>query len=169
MASAACAESQAEQVRDARMEQANARADATEKNVEQSAEAREKSLKLEYDARQEAIAREKQPAAGATQDLNDIAKVRALYRTQAATRVDKLGVRIHEAAQKIDVLGSKAPTTLRTELSTATTEHDTLKQDIDKLDNSRTTDWESLKSQIDQRLSSLDARVSDLNDSIEKV
>lgn len=165
----ACAESQAEQVKDARMEQAEARAKVNAENVDDAAKAREKSIDRAYDARDESIGRANQPDENAKQDLNDISKDRAMYQSQAQTRVDKLGVRINEAAQKIEVLGSKAPTSLRTELQTATTEHNLLKHDIDALNNTRTTDWESLKSEIDNRLSALDKRLKSLNDKIEDV
>jgi hypothetical protein len=167
MASAACAESQAEQVKDARMEQAEARAKVDEENVERASKAREKSIDGAYDARDESIGQANRPDENATQDLNDISKDRAKYQSQAQTRVDKLGVRINEAAKKIEVLGSRAPTSLRTELQTATTEHNLLKHDIETLNNTKTTDWEALKSDIDNRLSALDTRLKNLNDKIE--
>jgi chromosome segregation ATPase len=166
MAGAACAESQADQVKDARMEQAEARAKTNEENVEQASKAREKSIDGAYDARDESIGQANRPDENATQTLNGISKDRAQYQSQAKTRLDKLGVRINEAAQKIEVLGSRAPTNLRTELQTATTEHNLLKNDIDTLNNTRTTDWESLKSEIDNRLSGLDTRLKNLNDKI---
>src|ERR1700712_3837167 len=166
MASAACAGSQADQVKDARMKQVEANSDATVNGVEHNSEAREKSLNREYDARQENIAAANRPDENASEDLNAISRDRAKYQSQAEARVEKLGVRINEAAKKIDILGPKAPTGLRTELKTAATEHHLLKADIDRLNNSRTTDWESLKSEFDDKLSKLDTRVKDLNDSI---
>lgn len=169
MAAGACAESQAEQVKDARMEQAEARAKVNEDNVDQASKAREKSLDRAYDSRDESIGRANQPDENAKQELNEVSKDRAMYQSQAQTRVDKLGVRINEAAQKIQVLGARAPTGLRTELQTATTEHNLLKHDIDSLSNTRTTDWEALKSDIDHRLSALDDRLKSLNDKIEDV
>jgi chromosome segregation ATPase len=169
MASAACAGSQAEQVKDARMEQVEASSDATVNGVEHNSEARENSLNREYDARQENIAAANRPDEKASEDLNAISKDRTKYQSQAETRLEKLGVRINEAAKKIDVLGPRAPTGLRTELQTAATEHHLLKAEIDQLNNSRTTDWESLKSRIDDKLSQLESRVKGLNNAIEDV
>ena len=166
MASAACAGSQGDQVKNARMEQVEANADATVNGVEHNSEAREKTLNREYDARQQNIAAANRPDEAASKDLNALSKDRAKYESQTETRVQTLGVRINEAAKKIDVLGAKAPTRLRTELNTAATEHHLLKADVDKLNNPGTADWEALKSEIDDKLSKLDSRVKDLNDAI---
>lgn len=169
LAAGACAGSQAEQVKDARMEQTEARAQANENSVEHAGQARHEAVDQAHDARGERIAAANPPAEGATQDLNDIAQDRAKYQTEAQTRVSKLGVRIDEAAKKVDVLGARAPAQLRSELKTATTEYTMLKQDVDKLDKTQTTDWESKTSQIDKRISTLDSRVEDLKEAIDDV
>jgi chromosome segregation ATPase len=169
LAASACASSQAEQVKDARMEQAEARADANENNVEQQSEARDDSLDQAYDIRKDIIASANQPGDDANADLNEVSKERAQYQSQAATRVQKLGVRIDEAAKKIKVLGNRAPVDLASQLKTAATEYGMLKQEVDKLETTPTTDWESKTSDLDNRMSALDSRIQDLKASIEDV
>jgi hypothetical protein len=169
LAAGACAGSQAEQVKDARMEQAAAHADNRENRVEQASSAREESLDKAYDRRGESIAAANPPAEGAAEELNEVAKDRALYQSQAETRVDKIGVRIDEAAKKINLLGNRAPIGLSTQLKTATTEYQMLRKDIGELERTPTTSWESMTSNLDKRLSALDSRVEDLQDQIEDV
>jgi len=76
---AACAGSQAEQVKDARMEQTDARADATETSVERAAESREAATERAYDAIEQNIAAAKPPGESATQELAEVSKDRTLY------------------------------------------------------------------------------------------
>jgi len=165
----ACASSQAEQVRDARMEQTEARAQANEDSVERAADKRQEAVKDAYDARGERIADSNQPGENATEELNEIAKERAQYQSNAQTRVSKLGVRIDEAAKKVQVLGDRAPAKLHSELQTATTEYTMLKQDVDTLNKTQTTEWESKTSQIDKRISMLNSRIEDLKEAIDDV
>jgi chromosome segregation ATPase len=169
LAVGACAGSQAEQVRDARNEQAEARSQVSEDNIDQAAKTRQESVDTAHDVRQERIADANQPGENATEDLNEISRDRVKYQTDAQTRVSKLGVRIDEAAKKVNVLGNRAPTKLRDELKAATTEYNMLKQDVDKLNRTETTDWESKTSQIDGRISALNSRVEDLKEKIDDV
>lgn len=170
IATAACgASSQAEQVRDARMEQTEARAHENEKSVERTADARKDAVEHAHDVRQEQIADANQPGENATEDLNEISRERAKYQADAQTRVSKLGVRIDEAAKKVNVLGDRAPTKLHNELKAATTEYKMLKQDVDTLNRTQTTEWESKTSQIDRRISALNERIDELKESIDDV
>jgi chromosome segregation ATPase len=169
LAVGACAGSQAEQVKDARMEQAEARAEANERSVEQAAELRQESVDTAHDVRGERIADANRPGENASEELNEISRERVKYQTEAQTRVSKLGVQIDEAAKKVNVLGDRAPTKLRSELKAATTEYTMIKQEVDKLNRTQTTDWESKTSQLDTRISALDSRVEDLQDSIDDV
>ena len=169
LAAGACAGSQAEQVKDARMEQAEARAQVSEDHADDAARTRQESVDQAHDARGERISDADQPGAGATGALNEISRDRATYQSEAQTRVSKLGVRINEAAKKVDVLGDRAPAKLRTELNTATTEYTMLKTDVDQLNRTQTPDWETKTSQIDKRISMLNSRVEDLKEAIDDI
>lgn len=169
LAAGACASSQAEQVKDARIGQTEAQAEASEHSVDQAGQARQESVDHAHDARGERIADANRPGENATEELNEVARDRAKYQTDAKTRVSKLRVRIDEAAKQVGVLGDRAPAKVRDELKTANTEYTLLKQDVDKLDNTKTTDWESKTSQIDQRISQLSDRVDNLKESIDDV
>jgi chromosome segregation ATPase len=151
------------------MEQTEARAEVSENNVEQASQTRQESLDQAYDNRHDKIGAANQPGENATQDLNNIARDRAKYQADAQTRVSQLGVRIDEAAKKINVLGNRAPMKVKSELHAATTEYTSLKQDVETLNQTQTTDWESKTSQIDRRISTLNSRVDDLKESIDDV
>ncbi len=166
---AGCAGSQAETVRDARMEQAEARADQNVTTVEKESSAQQDAIAGAYDAQNQAVADANAPDENATQELVEVSKDRAMYQSEAQTRLEKMGVRINEAQSKVSVLGSRAPTSLKTELKTAEQEYKLLKQDVMKLDKTPTTDWESMTSKIESRMSSLDERVEDITDAIEDV
>lgn len=165
----ACASSQAEQVKDARMEQTEARAQADENAIEQRSASREDAVERAYDSQEQNIAAANQPGENASQQLVEVSKDRAIYQSEAETRLDKLGVRIDAATEKLTVLGSRAPTSLKTELKTATQEYNMLKQDVSKLDKTPTTDWEPMTTKLEDRMTALDSRVDDLTESIEDV
>ncbi len=169
LATAACAGSQAEQVKDARMEQTEANATASEQAVEQNSVAREESIDRAHDATEENIEAANAPGEGATEELAEVSKDRATYQSEAETKVDKLGVELDAAAQKLSVLGGRAPTSLKSQLTTATQEYKMLKQDVQTLDKTPTTAWESTTSKIDDRIAALDDRIDDLTESIESV
>jgi endonuclease/exonuclease/phosphatase (EEP) superfamily protein YafD len=169
LAASACASSQAEQVRDARMGQTEAQAEVDQNSVDQAAKARQESVDDAHDARGERIADANRPGENGTDELNEVARERAKYQSDAQTRVSKLGVRIDEVTKKVGVLGDRAPSKLRDELKTASTEYSLLKQDVNKLNNTKTTDWESKTSQIDQRISQLGERLDNLKESIDDV
>ncbi len=166
---AACAGSQADKVKDARMEQTEANADANEVAAGERGEMREQSIDQAADRTEDRIDAANAPGEGATQELAEVSKDRATYQSEAETKVDKLGARLDAAAQKLNVLGSRAPTSLRTELTTTKQEFNMLKQDVQTLDKTPTTTWEATTSKIDDRISMLDDRINDLTGKIEDV
>ncbi|HKP59027.1 MAG TPA: hypothetical protein VJV78_20035 [Polyangiales bacterium] len=169
LAGAGCASTQTERVRDARMEQVSENADAREKATDANATAREDSIKQQHEAAHDNIAAANPPAEGASQELVKVSEERATYQTEAKARLDKLGIRIDAASQKLSVLGTRAPTALRDELKTTSTEYQSLERDVNSLNQTPTTSWEATTARIDQRLKSLDARVTNLSDHIEDV
>jgi hypothetical protein len=162
-----CASSQADKVNDARMDAVSARADATEHGVDQQAAARKENIEQQADARDKNLSAANQPGEQADKKLVGVSEDRALYQSKVTARLDKLAVRINEAQQKIAVLGTRAPTSLKDQLKTSAEEHDLLKQQIMGLRDLPPTDWDRTTHAIDQQLSSLDERVTHLAKSID--
>ena len=163
----ACAESHAEQVRDARLSQADDNAKVREHTVEQQAKERNEVIGDRYDSLRQEAAKSDEPGADDTEDLLKLSQERAEYQSKAQEQLDKLAVRIDSAQQKINVLGGRAPLALTTDLKTARQEHQTLEQEFVALRSVRSPNWEGDKSRLEQRLSKLEDRVTRLSDDIE--
>jgi len=164
-----CASSQGEQVRDARMEQTEAQAQASSDAIDQQSDARTNAIEQHSDAREETVAQANKPGENATETLVGVEKDRAVYQSEAQAKLDKLAIRINAAQQKIAVLGGKAPVGLKDRLQTAAQEHNMLKRDITNLNQTPASDWESTTERIEQRMATLDDRVNQLSESIEDV
>jgi hypothetical protein len=164
-----CASSQGEQVRDARMEQTEAQAQANSDAIDKQSEARTDAIEEHGDAREDAVAQANKPGENATETLVGVEKDRAVYQSEAQAKLDKLAIRINAAQQKIAVLGGKAPVGLKDRLQTAAQEHNMLKRDITNLNQTPASDWESTTERIEQRMATLDDRVNQLSESIEDV
>lgn len=169
LAAGACASSQGEQVRDARMEQAEAQADLREEAAENTAATREDSVAQQADNARANVEATGSPSEGADKELIDVSEKRAEYQTQAKARLQKIAIRIDEAQQKLSALGNRAPTALKGELTTTTQQYKSLERDVMGLDRTLPDNWESTTSSLDQRFSTLDERVSDLAENIENV
>ena len=169
LAGAACASSQGEQVRDARMAQTEERAEANESAVESQASAREDAIDKNYDQRAENAAESNRPGADAAEEMVGVSKERAEFQSEAKENLDKLAVRIDAAHEKIDVLGGKAPTALKGELATTMQQYKMLQQDVTNLDETGASTWESTTDDIDKRIAKLDDRVEDLTEAINDV
>jgi hypothetical protein len=169
VAAAGCAESQAQQVKEARLEQVDDRSDAQRDAVNNQEGARNDAIKGAADAHENNVTAADRVDAKPTKELVGVEKDRALYQSDAQAKLDKLGVRINAAQQKLVVLGARAPTSLHTQLDTAVEEHAILKRQIDKLGDTSPDSWDHTTKSIDQQLSALDDRVTQLSDSIGKV
>jgi hypothetical protein len=164
-----CAESQAQQVKEARLQQVEDRADANSDAVKDQQNARTGAIDAQANSHDRSVASANRPDEKPTRELVGVEKDRALYRSNTQAKLDTLAVRINEAQQKLTVLGPRAPTALHTELQTAVKEHDMLKRQIDGLDDTSPIDWDRTTKSIDEQLSALGDRVSQLSDSIGKV
>ena len=165
----ACAGSQGEQVRDARMERAEARAEAREEATESNQDTREDLIAQHSDDTRENIDAANRPGEDAQQELIDTAEERATYQSEAKSSLDKIAIRIDEAQQKLQVLGKRAPTAIRGELATTANQYKMLEQDVMELDDTPPAGWETTTERLDARLARLTDRVAELNDSIEDV
>ena len=166
---AACASSQAEQVKDARMEQTDARTTRATRAIENREAARDEAIDKKTD-----IARANIEEAGGTDEsaskqMLDVTKDRASYQSKAQARLETIGVRIHAAREKLAAVGPKASIQLQDELKAIEKEHKLLKQDYLNLPESSAANWESAKNKLDDRLTALNERLKDLTDKIENV
>jgi hypothetical protein len=91
------------------------------------------------------------------------------YQSEAKTKLDKLGARLTSAREKIAVLGGRAPIALKGELATAAQQYKMLENDVQTLDKTPASSWESTTEQVEKRMASLEDRVDDLTDRIQDV
>jgi chromosome segregation ATPase len=161
-----CASSQGEQVRDARLERIDARTEAKQGNIEERAESRSDQIAQTFDAAGEQVEASDQPGEDANETLVELAEERAQFGSAATARVNKLAARINAAREKLEVLGPRAPTALKTELQTAAGQYELLKHDVLNLESIPPARWQETKQGIDHRADLLDARVSELNEAI---
>jgi hypothetical protein len=169
IAGSACASSQGERVRDARMEQAEAREASDSKVADNAGEARDEAIEQRHDNVSENLAATNPPAEGAAQDMVKVSEERMQYQSDAKTKLDKLGARLNAAREKLTVLGGRAPTALKDELGTASQQYKMLSDDVRSLDKTPASSWEATTGQVEKRMSSLGERVDDLTDKIEDV
>jgi hypothetical protein len=169
IASSACAGSQAEQVRDARMDQADARESADEKRADENGKARDKAIDQRHEVAENNIEAVNPPGKSSEEKMVGVSKDRMEFQSDAKTKLDKLGARLSAAQEKITVLGGRAPIGLKGELATASQQYRMLETDVKNLDRTPATSWESTTDQIEKRLASLDDRLGDLTDKIEDV
>lgn len=159
--------SQGEQVRDARKEQVDERADAQENSVERDADARDQAIDKRADKREDAIDAANRPGEDASEDLVGVAKERADYQSSARERLDKFGVRINAADQKIQIMGTHAPSKLKGELQTASKQYEQMKEEVTTLDRTPPDRWETTTKQLEERESGLDERLDKLEDKLD--
>ena len=166
---AACASSQADQVKDARMEQTDARASAATRAIENREAAREDAIEKKTDIARADIEEAGGNDENASKQMLDVTKDRASYQSKAQARLETIRVRIDAAREKLAAVGPKAPVKLREDLKAAEKEYKLLKQDFVNLPESSAENWGAAKNKLDDRLNDLNERVKDLTDKIEDV
>jgi hypothetical protein len=169
VAGSACAGSQAEQVRDARMEQADAREASDINAAEKTGEARDEAIEQRHEVVSDNMAATNPPGESAAQDMVKVSEERLKYQSDAKTKLDKVGAKLNAAREKITILGGRAPTALKGELATANQEYKTLSDDVQTLDKTPASSWEATTEQVEKRMANLEDRVDDLTDKIENV
>ena len=148
------------------MERIEAKAEAKQERAEQRAERREERIAKNYDTQEERIDEADRPTEDAQTALLELARERREFRSQIQTRMEKLATRINADQQKIQVLGERAPTPMRSELSNIEQQYQLLKQDVVQLDQAPDSQWGDKRSDIERRTELLDERVSQLTDAI---
>ncbi|HET6332378.1 MAG TPA: hypothetical protein VFG30_04160 [Polyangiales bacterium] len=169
VAGSACASSQAEQVRDARMEQADAREKADAKVADNEGKARDEAIEQRHEVVSDNLQATNPPGEGAAQDMVKVSEERMQFQSDAKTKLDKLGARLSAAREKITVLGGRAPISLKEELATTSQQYKTLSDDVKTLDKTPASSWEATTEQVEKRMASLGDRVDDLTGKIEDV
>jgi len=169
IAGSACASSQAEQVRDARDEQADARQKSETQIAEENGDARDKAIEQRHDAASDNISAANPPGESGQKELVQVSEDRLKFQSETKTELDKVGAKLDAAREKLTILGSRAPTSLREELATTSQQYKSLQDEVKTLDRTPTTSWESRTDQVKKGLSQLKDRVESLTDKIEDV
>jgi len=167
LSAAACAGSQAEQVRDARMEQIDAQTVARTRVIEDRQETRENAIESNYDSAKVNVERENRPDESAAKDTLDMSEERALYQSKAVGRIETIHVRIDAARQKLTAAKPALQEQLARELTSIDAEYQQLQQEVQNFPNAPAANWEDAMESLDERLNHLNTRVKALTDTIE--
>jgi G:T/U-mismatch repair DNA glycosylase len=167
VAGAACASSQADQVRDARMEQIDQQTVASTRAIEDRQESREEAIERRHDMAVKRVEAVDPNDDGAALKRLEIAQERAAYESKSQGQIETIGVRLRAAEQKMVAVGAKVPVNLQAELETLAKEHRILEKDVKNLSDTPVGNWESTKDTLDDRISDLNDRVKELTSSIE--
>ena len=171
VAGAACAGSQAEQVRDARNERIDDNTVARTRAIENREQAKVDDIDQNRESTKDEI--DAQSDTHAQQDIKDAKKVvdtsseRATYQTKAAARIQTIGVRLDAAQQKLSALGTTAPKNDVSEIESLRKEHKVLTRDLNALPEVPAVRWEAEHEALDKRISELNRRVKLLTEAIE--
>lgn len=163
----ACASSQAEQVRDARMEQIDAQTVARTRVIEDRQEAREEAIERNYDSAKANVERGGQPNKEAAKDALEASEERALYQSKAVGRMETIRVRIDAARNKLPTAKLSAQEPLRRELLSSESEFQGLQQKVQNFPNAPADDWHRAMESLDDRITQLNERVKSLTAAIE--
>jgi hypothetical protein len=167
---AACgASSQAEQVRDARMEQIDAQTVARTRVVEDRQEKREDAIEKNYDSAKANV--DDSPRSSkdkdAAKDMLEVSEDRALFQSKAVGRMETIRVRIDAARKKLAVVPAAQQEPMRNELKAIDTEYQRMQQEVQAFPNAPAENWEKNMEGVDSRITHLNTRVKSLTDSIE--
>lgn len=160
--------SQGEEVRDARMERAEDRSEVEQEAADRRGEAHADAVDERYDAREQRVESGDRPGEDGSQELVEISRTRAEYQQQARARLETMAGRLRAAQEKLEVLGARAPHNLKTELNVAAKQYEAVKEDVAQLDRTPPDAWEQTTEQLETREEGFDARMSELEDSIEE-
>lgn len=170
MSGAACgASSQAEQVRDARMEQIDAQTVARTRVIEDRQEAREDAIEKNHDSAKVNVddSRRNDKDKDAAKDVLDVSEQRALFQSKSVGRMETIRVRMDAARKKLAVVPAAQQESMKNELSAIDTEYQRMEQEVQAFPNAPAENWEKNMEGIDARITHLNTRVKSLTDSIE--
>ena len=164
---AACAGSHAAQVQDTQMSRIEQRENHRIDNVEKKAAKRQDMVDKNFEAQKTAVSKSDAPSSERSEDMLDSAKDRSEYQVQARAQLDKLGVRIQAAEDKVKVLGAKVTIPVRQELQTVSTEQSSLQEQLAEMTEAAPANWDQNKSRMKDRINKLESRISDVTGDID--
>ena len=166
----ACASSQADQVRDARMEQIDTQTVARTRVVEDRQEARENAIEQNYDSAKTNVDHSGRQGddKDAAHDMLNVSEERALFQSKAVGRLETIRVRIDAARKKLGVGESTTKEPLQHELAAVEQDYQHMQHEVQAFANAPSDNWESNMEALDARLTHLNTRVKSLTGSIEE-
>lgn len=165
----ACAGSHSDQVQDARMKEADELAASDKQVADENAKSRDRAIEQRYNAVSANLEATNPPDKSAAQEHANVSKERLEYQSDAKTKLDKLGAELNEAHAKIEILGGKAPSSIKSEFVTTTEQYKSLEDEVKSLDKTPPSEWKATTNQVDKRMSNLEDRIDDLIGKIEDV
>jgi hypothetical protein len=163
----ACAGSQANSATGHQLARIEKNADMQMDSVDKRTSKRQAKVDKEFEAQKAAVSDSNMPNAERSEAMLDMSKDRSDYQVQTRAELDKLGVRIKAARDKMQVLGDKTPDPVRQELTNISTVQSTLQEQLAEMNEAAQDQWEATKSTMDNRISELDSRISDVDSQIE--
>ena len=164
---AACAGSHAEEVQDTQMSRIEQRESTRLDSVDRKAAKRQDMVDKNFEAQKGAVSKSDAPSAGRSEDMLDHAKDRSEYQLKTRAELDKLGVRIQAAEEKVKLLGARVTNPLRQELQNISTEQSTLQEQLAEMTEAAPANWEQNRTRIEDRISKLESRISDVTSDID--
>ena len=152
---AACAGSHAEQVQDTQMSRIEQRESNRLDTVDRKAAKRQDMVDKNFKAQKQAVSDSDAPSADRSVDMLDNAKDRSDYQVKTRAELDKLGVRIQAAEDKVKVLGAKVTNPVRQELQNISTEQSTLQEQLAEMTEAAPANWDQNKTRMSDRISKL--------------
>jgi hypothetical protein len=165
---AACgASTQAERVREARIETIDQQTVAKTRAIEDKEAARQEVIERNHDLAKANLPKGDDSAANASEQTLALSEDRALYESKARSRIDTIGVRLEAARKKMGAENGRAPADMRAKIEALEAVKDRMDQEVRDLPATPDAQWTDVKRGVDERLTSLNERVKDLTQHIE--
>jgi len=163
---AACgASTQAQRVREARIEHIDQQTVAKTRVIEDRQQARADTISRNHDLAKANLPKGQDNTA--TEQNLELSEDRALYESKARGRIDTIGVHLEAARKKMGAENGRAPADMRAKLEALEAVKDRMDQEVRDLPSTPDAQWPYVKQGVDDRLSSLNERVKDLTQQIE--
>lgn len=159
------ASTQAQRVREARIENIDQQTVAKTRAIEDKQQARQNVIERNHDLAKANLPKD-QDNATSEQNLA-LSEDRALYESKARGRIDTIGVHLEAARKKVGAQNGRAPEDMRAKLEALEAVKDRLDQEVRDLPSTPDAKWQYEKQAVDSRLTSLNERVKDLTKQIE--
>lgn len=163
----ACASSQADQVRDARMEQIDAQTVARTRVIEERQDAREEAIEQNYDSAKTNVDNSKRGDKDAAQNMLETSEERALFQSKSVGRLETIRVRMDAARKKLEMAEPARRQQLSRELDAVEKEYQHMQQEVQAFPNAPEENWQASMEALDSQLTHLNTRVKSVTGFIE--